>query len=262
MSLVKYDEILNNCGTRKSFDTYGFNLLFKKYIFNWKQIILKRHHFFLESYINNKGNFLKMSKETGYSETDLKSIFLRIQSQFEIYDENNSAVFMDMVCNVQGLPIIAGDKEFDKYIAENKKLHEIKKTLENLSVKKSNKIIPINSNDSKIKSVDLIDYTDIKTIISELNCYLNKNGNASRSEKIKKYVEQFKRLENISEIEQYISNKAYKALILLINDKTIKEICEELNSQQSYLMCCILGRNNPRSKTEKGVLKLLETSIN
>ena len=121
MNLVNYEEILTNCGARTTFDSYGFDRLLKQYMFNWKNIILKRHHPFVEFYIKHKGNMSKVSKSVGYPIVDLRAIFLRIQSQFELYEEDDNSVFVDMVLNVYGLPIITRELEYEEYVSKNKK---------------------------------------------------------------------------------------------------------------------------------------------
>lgn len=292
MNLVKYDEILNNCGARTTFDSYGFEQLLKRYMFNWKNIILQRHYPFVELYIKHKGNMSKISKDIGYPIIDLRAIFLRIQSQFEIYDEDNSAIFVDMVLNVHGLPVITGELNYETYIKKHKqeKQLSLKSVFDNTqfntndtniiesNIIKQTSVIDNDSNqyitednDQYIdngtsvhndQSTDIINESiDIFTVLNNIETYLRHNSTDKRIDKLRKYGEEFKKLEDISSIEHCLSEKTYKALILLTQGKSLKDISKTLNSVESYLICCILGRNNPRSKTEYGVIELIKQNL-
>lgn len=268
MNLVKYDEILNNCGVRTIFDSYGFEKLLKKYIFNWKNIIIKRHHQFVESYIKNKGNMSKVSKDIGYPMTDLRAIFLRIQSQFELYDEDNDIVFADMVLGINGLPIITGGLDYIEYVSKykNQKQLSLKSVLQNTDCDNATIIeLDVCKHDNTIEDNlpvnDVKEFIDISTVLKNIEEYLKNNSTDKRTNKLSKYGEEFGKLEDISIIKQYVSKKAYEALVLLTQGKSLKDISKELNSPECYLICCILGRNNPRSKTEFGIIKLIKPFI-
>lgn len=272
MNLVNYEEILTNCGARTTFDAYGFDKLLKQYMFNWKDIILKRHHPFVEYYIKHKGNMSKVSKSVGYSIIDLRAIFLRIQSQFELYEENENSVFVDMVLNVYGLPIITGELEYEEYISKNKKKLTLETVFNEIELDQTD-IIESNienseddedirddlDNECNIEEVNEI--IDIHTVLKNIEDYLENNPKATRTDKLNKYGEEFKKLKDISVVKDCLSTRAYRALIMLSAGKSINEISSQLNSAVSYLMCCILGRNNPRSKTESGVLELIKRTL-
>lgn len=275
MNLTKYDIILENCGARTCYEPNLFNDLLRKYAFNWKKIILKRHHQFVESYLKNKGNINLISKELKYAIVDLKSILLRIQSQFELYDEDDSLTFMDMVVNIQGLPIIAGDLDFSQFINEKKKLLKKEEVLEELVgeefdfetenitpleifVEEENKIEET-SIDETIDETKKVEILDLKTVTSNIRKFLDNNPKAKRSEKLAKYIEEFNKVEDISVIEYAVTEKSYKTLIGLMNGKTLAQLSNELKSSENYLFYSVVGYNNARTRSELGIVKILET---
>ena len=277
MNLVNYEAILTNCGARTTFDTYGFDRLLRRYIFDWKDIILKRHHPFVEYYIKHKGNMSKVSKSVGYSIVDLRAIFLRIQSQFELYEEDENSVFVDMVLNIYGLPIITRELEYEEYISKNKKKLTLETVFDDMEldetdIDESNECdefvddLQVTFDDTYynqdiISDKDDSDFLDIGTVLQNIESYLESNPTVKRSDKLKKYGEEFKKLKDISIVAKCLSARVYKTLVMLTEDKTIDEISLQLNSSKSYLICCILGRNNPRSKTEHGIIELIKSKL-
>lgn len=263
MSLTKYDVILNNCGARTVFEAKVFDKLLKKYIFNWKKIILKRHHEFIESYLNHKGNLKEVGKELKYPVTDLRAIFLRIQSQFELYDEDNTLTFMDMVMNVYGLPIIAGELDFIEFKTENKKEELKKKSV--LEQVHSNQTEIIDITDQIINqvsnSVVVEGKYNLETLIERLKQYNIENQKTPRLKKIEHYRKEFKKLESLDVVKNIVSSKMYGLLQGLVQDRTLDQIAEEIDSSTAYLIPLLLGCKNPRSKSEYGIVRIIEMAI-
>lgn len=278
MNLTKYNVILDNCGTRTVFEVVKFNKLLRKYTFNWKKIILKRHHPFIEAYIECNGNMSTIGQRLKYSTADLRAIFLRIQSQFELYDEDNSLTFMDMIVSVYGLPIISGDLNFAEYIQDKKEQTKLTKeyVLEkfvgeemDFNADSADSINSINSVDSVEESniedveeiVQVSKYASLKDVVKTLKEYIDKNPTAKRHDKLIKYANEFNKLEDISIISELINKKAYKGLLGLMDGKTLNEIACDIGSSTDYLTYTILGYGKPRTKSEMGILRVLDTSI-
>lgn len=160
MITAGYNKIIDNCGERKEANVNKLKGYILKH--DWKNIILKRHHKFIKAYLSNDFELLKTSKETEYSQRDLLSIFLRIESQFELYEKENNK-FEDLITN----------KDDIKKCAPGTKLEgrrfKIKPNLPTI-----NKIVinPNSGNESKDKIlIDILstikDKTKLKDILDE-----------------------------------------------------------------------------------------------
>jgi hypothetical protein len=83
-----YNKILDNCGTRLEANMIKVKEYILKYRRSLKSILVSRHIPFVESFIENQFDIIKMSRNTEYSASELRAIFLRIESQFELYIED------------------------------------------------------------------------------------------------------------------------------------------------------------------------------
>jgi hypothetical protein len=83
-----YNKILDNCGTRLEANMIKVKEYILKYRKSLKSILVSRHVPFVESFIENQFDIIKMSRNTEYSTGELRAIFLRIESQFELYIED------------------------------------------------------------------------------------------------------------------------------------------------------------------------------
>lgn len=83
-----YNKILDNCGTRLEANMIKVKEYILKYRRSLKSILVSRHIPFVESFIENQFDIIKMSRNTEYSAGELRAIFLRIESQFELYIED------------------------------------------------------------------------------------------------------------------------------------------------------------------------------
>ena len=82
-----YLDVLNNCEFRVYANMHIVNEYINKYKNNYKNIIIERHCKYIEKYIKCGCNLIKMVRETGISSANLLSIFLRIESQFDLYEK-------------------------------------------------------------------------------------------------------------------------------------------------------------------------------
>ena len=101
MDLVVYNDIMNNCNTRKQANMEKINEYIERYS-NWDKIILDRHVKFIKQYLINDKSVNGTAKSMEMSVKDLLSIFLRIESQFELYEEKGLK-FRDLILSVDEL---------------------------------------------------------------------------------------------------------------------------------------------------------------
>lgn len=241
--LVEYDEILSNCGARTVYD----NCLFKSQIElhdNWRDIILKRHHRFIYAYINSNYNIKKTKSIINYPIKDLEAIFLRIQSQFEIYESDNTVVFKDMCLNIYNQSVLSNN------IFKKKEEVEM---FEGLDIEDD---IP---EDIKILS----------NIIEEIEKYNNSIGadkKINRQERISEIVRILAKIDDVGRYEKIFPKTVYDCINLLIDSIGVKLIdidliAKKMKKNTNYVFQIILGKKNPRCISEKGILLTLKDYV-
>ena len=82
---IQYRKVLDNCMSRTQGDLNKIKDYIKKYN-NWNEFIVDRHLKYIKDFKNCNYDIRELSKITGIAVTHLLSIFLRIESQFEIYE--------------------------------------------------------------------------------------------------------------------------------------------------------------------------------
>jgi hypothetical protein len=94
--IYDYNAIIVNIKGRTEYNKDKLDIFLIKYP-DWKNFILKRHHKFLEYYELNNNDIKKLAEKFDYTPIQMAMILLRIQSQFEIYDnDKNFKGFSDL----------------------------------------------------------------------------------------------------------------------------------------------------------------------
>ncbi len=83
---LNYLDVLTNCKYRSSADMNKVQQYVLKYNKEYKDIIIKRHQDYVTAYIKSGYSLQKLSKAVEIPATTLLSIFLRIESQFNLYE--------------------------------------------------------------------------------------------------------------------------------------------------------------------------------
>lgn len=83
---LNYIDVLNNCETRIYADMKKVNEYINKYKNNYEDIIIKRHQKYIKEYIKSGYDLFTLAKNIKVSSGNLLSIFLRIESQFDLYE--------------------------------------------------------------------------------------------------------------------------------------------------------------------------------
>ena len=248
-NIVEYNEILNNCGHRISFDTNMLRLQLKRHA-NWKDIILKRHHEFVLAYLECNYDLAKVKKITQYGIKDLESILLRVQSQFEIYEENNASVFKDMYINVYGANIFSNnikEKKVEQIDSSDIIFNEEDDQMMAFKTKEQDKI----KERDKVKQV-------IKNTIKSYNDFMVKNYNAIRAKKIDNMINSLSKLDNPEVLKDIFPYEMYRRIDLLIKGSSIDMIVKQYKLNKSYLLLSLVGSKNPKCNYDKGIIRFLE----
>ncbi len=230
MKIVSYEEILTNCGARTNVELNILNEYLLKFE-NWKEIILSRHHRFINLYIEGEQDLNFVKEETGFTIADLKSLFLRIQSQFEIYDDSSEdIVFKDMYVDIYNLPVLTTNFK---------------------SIKKQEKEIV------EVNDVDPIDL--LLEITIKYNDFIKSYEKPpTRFEKLNKIVELFKDYPDTELLKSIFVPNIYNSLFLLMAGKSLEETSEQLNLSAQYLLQILSGAKKPRSFNEKGIMRIMD----
>ena len=83
---LNYIDVLNNCETRIYANMKKVNEYINKYKNNYEDIIIKRHQEYVKEYIESGYDLFILAKNIKVSSNNLLSIFLRIESQFDLYE--------------------------------------------------------------------------------------------------------------------------------------------------------------------------------
>lgn len=214
--IISYDTILDNCINRKHANLNKVKEYIGKY--DWESIILPRHIPFIQNYIENKYILDDAVRNSVYSHNDMLSIFLRIESQFELYE---------------------------KHISEFEKFNELiihRDELKNCDINESKKVKRTYKKREKKKD-------KIK---------VNPNmGTKEKDEKIKYALGLIQGYPK-SKIDTILGKKLATYVDDLFNGKTISEIAINRKMSEKYLSNTLLGVKTPRRKSEMGLQKLIE----
>lgn len=225
MNIINYDSIIENCKRRTGANFNKINEYITEY--DWKTFILKRHQTFIKKYIDTNYDIKKTSNFFNYSIKDLSSIFLRIESQFEIYSKSTSMLkFSDLIFNV--------DQLMRHPLTDNS--YDVKKIEKSTRENKTNKILPAKKKLQKI----------------EINPKLNI---PEKNDKLILILEEMKNLPNLVEIIGPTINLYVEELL---NGRSIAEIAKNKKRNEKYLISMLVGRKNPRSHNEMGLERLLK----
>jgi hypothetical protein len=226
---ISYDEILDNCGRRFEADFERIDEYINK--FEWGKFILPRHKKLIESYIKSNNDIDVMSKSIGITRSDIRAIFLRIESQFEIYKNNNDVIFIEYLINENVEPI-----KTKKMV--NRSMIATKSHVDNL-----NKSLPL---------IEDITLTKKEKIIKKIN---PRSKNTEKDKIIKKA------LLSILELNDY--TKVFTPTMLcyiddLFEGLSIDEISNKRKRNKQYILYTLVGKTRPRVQCEKGLTLILE----
>lgn len=282
-NVVEYHEVLTNCGARISFDPHTLQSQLKYYK-NWQNIILKRHHQFVLSYLNNNFNLKKVKESLGYPIKDLESILLRVQSQFEMYEENNDIIFKDMYISVYNKGVFSNnikEKKENPIVSvlqdilfteieipeENEKEEVIEENIiiEENTVEQDIIVKEIKNDSEKIYSDYKNDKEFFKSIITNhtkfVDSYLENNKKIVRKDKINNLIELLSKIDNIEKYKDIFTDKIYNSVCLLMDGMDVETISKQLKINKYYLTQILVGKENPRCVNEKGIIMLLQEYI-
>lgn len=246
MKIIDYGQILTNCGYRVAADFDILNTYINKYS-NWESFILNRHHVFLKKYIEHNYNLKRLKEDVGYTLTDLSSIFLRIQSQFELIDSSNEEVaFRDMYLDIYNFPVLSAS-------FFNKK-NEIDEKVEEEQIKPEE---PMSTKETMTIMVEYIkEYIESKENVEKRKF--------SRKDKLDLLINTFKLYRNdqlMEEISSIMSPNLFKSFELLLNGVELEEVGKKMSLTSQYLLQSLSGTKNPRSFNELGILRLMERHL-
>ena len=241
MKIVSYEEILTNCGERINVELSALNEYLLKFE-NWKEIILTRHHQFIDLYIKGKYNLKFVKEETGFSVADLQSLFLRIQSQFEIYDESKEdIVFKDMYVDIYNLPVLTTN--FKNVKKQEKEIEKTEEVFEQVEPQ-------VDPNMLLLK------------ITEKYQNFINSfEKQPTRMEKLQKLVELFKNYPDMELLKSIFVPNIYNSLCLLLAGKSLEETAEQLNLSSQYLLQLLSGAKKPRNSNEKGIIRIVNSYL-
>lgn len=227
MLIVDYDTILNQI-TRKGrleADIDVVNYYINKY--NWREVLVPRHQRIINLYIDNEYDISKTAKILNFSVTGLKSLFARIEAQFDLYEKNKDSVFVDVHEKVE--EVIERHAKRIKIKEENRLHFENKENLEK----------------------EILKETKPKT--SRLQKMIDQ-----RNEKMEE-VRAF--LRNVNNLNKYLE-KDYHALAMdVLEGLTLEEIAEKRRLSIQYLRGKIIGLPSGKRKRDKGLVKLIQEGI-
>jgi predicted DNA-binding protein YlxM (UPF0122 family) len=218
-----YNEVLDNCGFRTKADMDNIKIYIKKH--NWRDILTYRHKQFVENYINNDFDLIKTGKFMGYNCGELLAIFLRIESQFELFEKYNPKT------------------EIKEKVAEKIKPEEVIKVHNPIGRTKKvtipEKIEVIYKKPNEIKEFKANPQT----------------GKSYKDEVILKGLERANKIKNLQDL---IPAPMYKTIMELFEGLTMKEIAQKRKGNLAYLISTLVGLEKGRSKTEMGLNRLLD----
>lgn len=223
MEMVTYNDILDNCWYRKIADMDKINIYLDKY--PWKDFIIKRHQRIIRLYIDNNYDLKEVGEKMGFAVDKMKALFLRIQSQFEIYEMNKEAHFVDCQKDID---------DFDKLINA------------------------INSNkEEDIKETNTKKLLEYKTHPQKsLNNYLQ-GLNTERNEKLEKIKKEIRK-EGLGNLKEALGKTIFKVSKDLLNELTIEEIAKKQKLSIKYLKSIIFGMKSGKVRSRKGIIRLIE----
>lgn len=247
MKIISYDRILENCIKRTSGDLKNIKKYIEKY--EWKNIIIERHQNFINEYIKKDYNLTSLSLELKLSSADLLSIFLRIESQFELYEElGPDIIFKDLAVSYEKLaehPLIKS------------RVNEIndKKKVKNKTRKQIKSASPI----KRIKPIEQIKPAEPIKVVEPIKEIIKPNtGNTQRDSKL---TELLIRARNMDNLEEVIGSTRYIYVKDLLKGKSIAQIAASRKKNSKYLLSSLLGVKNPRSNCEMGLERLMDKNM-
>lgn len=189
---------------------------------NYYEVLLPRHHKFVESYVKYKGSLKMVSATHGYSENDIKRIFWRIQKKLllEFVEQAGKGKL-----KVKDVP-----ETFDSFLLWS--LEQFREDAHAL-------------------------YLFIK---SKLVYTFNIDGVSSAKSDQIKYVLDI--LSSIEKLENILPEKVYPIAKDLIEGVSLTETVKKHNRNLSYVVTTIIGTKNPRSASERGWLAYVDESNN
>lgn len=182
---------------------------------DWANVVIPRHVKFIKSYENSGRNLSKAGMDYNYSKNDMLSIFLRIERTLKA--------------------------EYDKRVKEGK----IKKV--NLYYSNNKKIIPITANISK-QIVEKAS-SDIKELTQP-----QFNIDGVTDIKQQQILDVLKVASNIKNISQIVSPSHVAIIEDLLKGINFSKVLDKYGRSRDYTFTILLGKKNPRSKSEEGLL--------
>jgi predicted DNA-binding protein YlxM (UPF0122 family) len=217
-----YNEVLDNCGFRTKADMDNIIMYIKKH--NWRDILTYRHKQFVEAYINNEFDLLKTARSTGYSCGELLAIFLRIESQFEL---------------------------FEKYNPKSELKEKIRKRIKPRTIKTHKSM---NKTETAIISKKSIIIYKQQHEIKPFKAN-PQTGKVEKDRIILKGLEKANKIKNLQDI---LPASIYRTVMELFQGLTMKEIALQRKGNLPYLISTLVGLEKGRNKNELGLNKLID----
>lgn len=184
---------------------------------DYQNILIPRHHKFVDTYIHYKRNLKMVSVIHGFNEKEIKSIFWRIQRKLLIE-------FIELA-GANKVTVATTPENFDSFLLWQLKQFRddadaVFEFIKNRIVKKFN-----------IDGVTKNKQEEIEYVLRMLSTY--------------------------KDLNTILPEKAYIVAKDLLDGLSFTEVIEKHDRNKKYLLISIIGKPNPRSKAERGWLAYL-----